>query len=229
MLHFSHQVSYVNVDTSTHQGISRARKLDLAPSGLADVVISPLLHEASSLFTPARRGRLFALFRHPVDRAASLFYFLQETQMRLPPGGATTNDRPFADVTIEEFYERGLAEDNWVTRFLTNEFAKGELGEEDLEIAKEVLRRKCLVGLLDEPRESLERARRFFGWQPRDDEERNCLESKMEGAWPMRLEHPAIEEGTEAWRLIVAANEFDLRLYEYARDLFAEQGQQLFP
>ena len=55
VLHFS-QVSYVNVDTSTHKGIARAKNLNLVSSGLADVVISPLLHEASSLFIPTRRG-----------------------------------------------------------------------------------------------------------------------------------------------------------------------------
>ena len=57
------QVQYVNIDTSTHEGIERARNLGLASSGLADVVLSPLLHEASSLFNLNTKGRLFTMVR----------------------------------------------------------------------------------------------------------------------------------------------------------------------
>eukprot|EP00585_Thalassiosira_rotula_P021327 CAMPEP_0196217686 /NCGR_PEP_ID=MMETSP0912-20130531/34908_1 /TAXON_ID=49265 /ORGANISM="Thalassiosira rotula, Strain GSO102" /LENGTH=350 /DNA_ID=CAMNT_0041495175 /DNA_START=72 /DNA_END=1124 /DNA_ORIENTATION=- len=224
VLRFSHQVSYVNVDTSTHQGISRAKNLNLASSGLADVVISPLLHEASSLFTPTRRGRMFTIFRHPVERAASLFYFIQESQWQQP---GTRNDQ-FAHITIEQFYKDGFAENNWMTRFLTNELAKEELTENDLDIAKEVLRQKCLVGLLEEKGETFERIQTYFGWRPKNEEEQDCFEKKVEWAWPMKHKHPEIEEGSRAWRLILAANKFDLRLFEYARELFIEQGEKLF-
>mmetsp|Transcript_475 Transcript_475/g.944 ORF Transcript_475/g.944 Transcript_475/m.944 type:complete len:1172 (-) Transcript_475:117-3632(-) len=220
-IHFSRQVSYVNVDTSTHQGISRAKKLNLVSSGLADVVISPLLHEASTLFTPTRRGRMFTIFRHPVERAASLFYFIQETQWRQPE---TRNDQ-FADITIYQFYKDGFAENNWMTRFLTNELTKGELTENDLTIAKEVLRQKCLVGLLEEKGETFERIQKYFGWRPRNEEQQNCLEKKLEWAWPMKHKHPIIEEDSREWRLILGANKLDMRLYAYAKELFAQQGQ----
>ncbi|KAL7540245.1 hypothetical protein ACHAXR_009968 [Thalassiosira sp. AJA248-18] len=225
ILHFGHSVSYVNVDTSTHQGISRAKNLNLVSSGLADVVISPLLHEASTLFTPTRRGRMFTIFRHPVERAASLFYFIQETQWKQP---ATRNDQ-FADISIEKFYNKGFAENNWMTRFLTNELTKGELTEKDLTIAKEVLRQKCLVGLLEEKGETFERVQKYFGWKPKNEEEQDCLEKKLEWAWPMKHKHPEIAESTRAWRLIEKANKFDLELYEYAQELFAQQGELLFP
>jgi len=224
VLRFSHQVSYVNVDTSTHQGISRAKNLNLTSSGLADVVISPLLHEASSLFTPTRRGRMFAIFRHPVERAASLFYFIQESQWQQP---GTRNDQ-FAHITIEQFYKNGFAENNWMTRFLTNELTKDELTENDLNIAKEVLRQKCLVGLLEEKGETFERIQKYFGWRPKNEEDQDCLEKKVEWAWPMKHKHPDIEEGSRAWRLILAANKFDLRLFEYAEELFVDQGEKLF-
>eukprot|EP00581_Thalassiosira_minuscula_P014568 CAMPEP_0183713170 /NCGR_PEP_ID=MMETSP0737-20130205/8101_1 /TAXON_ID=385413 /ORGANISM="Thalassiosira miniscula, Strain CCMP1093" /LENGTH=1188 /DNA_ID=CAMNT_0025941921 /DNA_START=135 /DNA_END=3701 /DNA_ORIENTATION=- len=225
VLHFSGHVSYVNVDTSTHEGIDRAKNLDLVSSGLSDVVISPLLHEASSLFTPTRRGRMFTIFRHPVERAASLFYFIQETQWQQP---GTRNDQ-FADITIEKFYKSGFAENNWMTRFLTNELTKDDLTEKDLNIAKEVLRRKCLVGFLEEKGETFERIQKYFGWRPKNEEQQDCFEKKLEWAWPMKHKHPAIEEGSRAWNSIAAANKFDLQLYDFAKELFIQQGEQLFP
>ena len=109
ILKFGPTMSFVNVDTSTHSGIVRAKSLNLASSGLADAVISPLLHEATTLFTPTRRGRMFTIFRHPVERAASLFYFIQETQWRAPE----TRNEQFADMTIQKFYKNGFAENNW--------------------------------------------------------------------------------------------------------------------
>ena len=225
VLTFSHQVSYVNVDTSTHQGIQRAIQLNLVSSGLADVVISPLFHEASTLFTPTRRGRMFSIFRHPVERAVSLFYFIQDTQWK---PRSTRNDQ-FADITIEDFYRGGFAENNWMTRFLTNELKKGELTVEDLKIAKEVLRQKCLVGLLEEKGETFERIQKYFGWKPKNPTEQECLEKKLQWAWPMKHRHFTVEEGSDAWYLISAQNVFDLQLYEYARELFQQQQQLFYP
>lgn len=224
VLHFSHKVSYVNVDTSTHQGIGRAKRLNLVSTGLADVLISPLLHEASTLFTPTRKGRMFTIFRHPVERAASLFYFIQETQWRQP---ATRSDQ-LADISIEQFYKSGFAENNWVVRFLTNELTKDELAEDDLITAKEILRQKCLVGLLEEKGETFARLQNYFGWG-QNDEGRSCIEKKLDWSWPMKHKHPAIEKDSTAWSLIVANNSFDMKLYDFAKDLFHQQGQQLFP
>jgi len=224
VLHFSHDVNYVNVDTSTLKGIQRAQDLNLVPSGLADVVISPLLHDATSLFTPTRKGRLFTIFRNPIERAASLFYFIQDTQWKQPNSG----NEQFASMTIEEFYQGGFAENNWMTRFLTNELTKGELTEEDLNIAKEVLRQKCLIGLLDAKGETFDRFQKYFGWRPKNGSEEECLSKKLEWAWPMKHRHPPIEKGSDAYVLIRAQNIFDLQLYEYATELFKQQ-EQLFP
>jgi hypothetical protein len=90
-------LSFVNVDTYTPKGIQRAKKLNLVASGLADVVISPLLYDTATLFTPTRKGRIFTMLRHPVERATSLFYFIQDTQWKRPE---TRNDK-LAEISIE--------------------------------------------------------------------------------------------------------------------------------
>lgn len=58
--------------------------MGLGSSGLADVIITPFLHDTEHIFTTDRKedkapqsGRLFATFRHPVARAVSLFKYLQ--------------------------------------------------------------------------------------------------------------------------------------------------------
>jgi hypothetical protein len=164
------------------------------------------------------------MFRNPIERAASLFYFIQDTQWKQPDSG----NPQFASMTIEQFYEAGYAENNWMTRFLTNELTKGELTEEDLNIAKEVLRQKCLIGLLEVKGETFDRFQKYFGWRPKNGSEEECLAKKLEWAWPMKHRHPPVEKGSNAYELIRAQNMFDLQLYEYATELFKQQ-EQLFP
>jgi len=72
----------VNVDTSTGAGIVRAKNMNLVPSRLADIIFTPLLHEAAQLFNnegvPQQKGMIFCLIRHPLERAVSLFHYLQK-------------------------------------------------------------------------------------------------------------------------------------------------------
>jgi hypothetical protein len=70
---------YVNVDTTTDEGIQRAHALGFHTTPhIANVVISPLVIPASGyLFARENKAAMFALLRHPVDRAISQFYYLQ--------------------------------------------------------------------------------------------------------------------------------------------------------
>lgn len=221
MVEFNKHYRYVNVDTSTVQGIERAKSLGLAGSGMPHLVVSSLLHNAATMFTPANRGRMFTMFRHPVDRSVSLFHYIQDTQWRR----RQTFQKELSDLTIDEYFKSGLAENNWMTRFLTNQITKGELNRNDLNQAKEVLRRKCLVGLLSEKGESFARFERFFGFPLKDDEEKECHEKKLQWAWPLKHRHDQVEEGTALWDLVLSHNTYDLELYDYAQTLFQQQAQ----
>lgn len=97
MVHSSRHLSFVNIDTYTPNGIQRANELNLVTSGLADVIISPLLYDAAALFTPTHKGRVFTMLRHPIERAASLFYFIQDTQWKRPE----TKNEKLAAMSIE--------------------------------------------------------------------------------------------------------------------------------
>ena len=216
---FPNKVKYVNVDTSTVPGIERAKSLDMAESGLADAVVTSLLYDGASLFDGKNRARMFTIFRHPVDRAVSLFHFLQDTVWRR----TETFDKMKSKISIDEYYKGGMAESNWMTRFLSNELSK-ELDEGHVEIAKGVIRRKCLVGLLSEKGESFARFEAYFGWRLHSDKERECHDKKLQYAWPLKHRHDTVEEGTEVWNLIAEHNKYDIALYEYAKEVYQLQG-----
>lgn len=57
--------------------------MNLVGSELADVIVIQHLYEAEGLFDGHHRGRLFAVFRHPIERAVSMFYYLQYGMFQL--------------------------------------------------------------------------------------------------------------------------------------------------
>merc|ERR1719491_254386 len=68
----------VNVDTTIKKGIIRAKELGLVQSHTTDVIFTMEPNFAGqNLYDEDNKGRLLALFRHPVDRAVSMFYYLQ--------------------------------------------------------------------------------------------------------------------------------------------------------
>lgn len=70
--------SYVNVDTSRPEGIVRAEEMGLVPSGKADLIVTGYPAFAiEHLYDKFHKGRVLALFRHPVHRLVSKFYYLQ--------------------------------------------------------------------------------------------------------------------------------------------------------
>ena len=68
---------FVNIDSTTVAGIQRAKEMGFADSQLADIVVSPFVFETNDLFTQTAQGRFFSVFRHPIDRAISMFYYIQ--------------------------------------------------------------------------------------------------------------------------------------------------------
>lgn len=236
---------YVNVELTTKEGILRAANLGLAESHLADVIISAYLHNIASLvFTAQNPGRLFALFRHPVDRALSMYHYLSKA----------TWDPMYSpevkDMTIEEFAQSGYIENNWMTRFLVGK-PKGKLTHLDMLLAKKIVKYKVLVGLYDELETSMARFQRYFGWKDskRTRADTAKCRSKAISRGDKNLGHPtsikdreafaslqsnnsnAAEEvivGNPAWKAIERQNVFDLELYAFAQRVYALQGEHIF-
>ena len=99
---------------------------------MAEVIATSHFQEGSDLFTNTdHHGRMFGLFRHPVHRAASHFYFLNQLNA-FGPG---------ANMSIEEYVKSDKVESNWMIRFLIGK-KSGDVGIDELNIAKEILRKK---------------------------------------------------------------------------------------
>lgn len=95
--------NYTNVNVATAEGISRALSLGLVPSHLADVIVSAQVDKIPSLFTSNEHARAFVLLRNPVDRAASMFYFLK----------SMGNER-LKNMTVYDYAKSDMIENNWM-------------------------------------------------------------------------------------------------------------------
>ncbi len=67
-------------------------------------------------------------------------------------------------MTLEEYIDSEFVESNWLIRFLVNRRQDGVLGYEQVAVAKELLRRKFLIGLYNNLEESIARIEVFFAW-----------------------------------------------------------------
>ena len=225
---------YVNVDVTTPEGIQRASRLGFASSQLADVIFTPLILEsAESLFNDSkdtarssRKGRMFALFRHPIQRVTSIFYYLQSATWE------PTYNPEYAQWTLHEYANSPYCESNWMVRSLVQKMT-GPLVPEDVFIAQEILRRKCLVGLMEEMEESIRRFHSYFHYRYLgiEEDENAALNCAIENFAKKGLSgqnshgHPTLDETSETYEILATKNQLDVRLYEFAKELFVEQGK----
>ncbi|KAL7547491.1 hypothetical protein ACHAWF_010784 [Thalassiosira exigua] len=203
---------FVNVDMTTTKGIRHAKDLELASSGVPDVVISGDIHGVLSIFNNRNRARIFAVLRHPLDRAISKYY------------ADVASDPEVSGMTLSQYVRAGghRVENNYLTRYLSGRYG-GKLEVKHLNLAREFLRRKFLVGLASDLPATANLFTRVFGWNAT--------------AASLGLEHvdlcynsiynALVEEGSEGWKLLVAQNWFDLKVYEYAEHLFQLQVDEL--
>ena len=214
---------YVNVDTTTLPGLQRAAGMGLVQSQLADVIVTPHIYTAvTSLFDQGHRARMFTTIRHPIERAVSMFHYLSVADWE------PTYDPDLAFVNVEMYARSDRVENNWMVRFLTGELT-GDLTERHLDVAKELLRSYCVVGLMEEKAESLRRFESYLGFAYRGPEGRDCRDKFLHWDYGNKHEHPTVEEGSTAWNLLYHKNELDMKLYEYALEVFQEQGQLFQP
>lgn len=217
---------YVNVDLSYPPGIDRAGNLGLVSSGLADVLCTYHLNYASvHLFNQDVQGRLFVLVRHPVDRSIADYYSLI----------SETDDPVVANMTLDDYTKSSIQESNWLVRFLTNH-RQSQLGREHLELAKEILRTKSVVGIYDELKESMRLFEKYFKWNhiidkgPFTRQGYEVCENEI-----IRIENSRGKEahdktqdimnsqGDTIYYRLIESNAFDVELYWYAKQLFKEQ------
>lgn len=212
---------FANVDTSNPDGIALAKTLRVGQSEKIDIVTSPYLWELAGIFDEVQKGYMVAMVRHPIERATSLYYSMKKNPQYEKQMNSLSS--------IEQYAKSSLVENNWMTRFLSNTLS-GELTPEHEAIAKEVLRTKCIIGILRDKTETMRRLEAFFNFKAKERSQRRdeCQEKLLYWDWPGKNRHEQVMKGSEAWNNLYKQNTFDLRLYEYAERLFEAQGK-LFP
>jgi hypothetical protein len=258
---------FVNVDLDGVDGVVRASNGKLIEGELADAVAVSDVRLGSILLDfqnrdgdghrnqpqPQRQrqqqppqqtqGVMFALFRHPIDRAVSLFYCKKHDK------DSVHYDPLLETLSLEEWVVSPSFIPDYMVRTLVGKiWPPAPLVQVDLDVAKEILRRKCVIGLLGEKGESMKRFERFFGWDVDVSSDRNdvieqqaapeasrwknvkdeeCRDRLLYWGWINKNKHPTVEEGSTVFRLLESKNRYDIELYMYARQLFDEQYMQL--
>lgn len=204
---------------SIKYSVVTADNLDDARTALQDpdhdgVIVSSLVHETMHLLDSDHYARMFTFLRHPIERAASVYENHHKSHEQI------------SKMTFEEYAKSKYAENNWMVRYLSGK-TSGEVTNDHLSVAKEVLRRKFVIGLMDQKEESAKRVQQFFApkWDPNG-------EGMEEGCRSMVVNdvesQSSVKEGNQAWNLLVWQNKLDMKLFEYAQQLFAQQGEDLF-
>jgi len=231
---------YINVDTTTKDGIERAKVLALSSSGMADVVYSSLLQDVSTIFNTLNQGRMFVLIRHPVEREMARFRYLRRGQYER----TKLNDWQrgnLRDMSYVEYARSEFARDNWMTRELVNKRCidgKGEdgqvcspLDDKDVHTAKEILRRKALIGLYSDIMGAVQHYGRYFGWDNGSFEDATmfCFQNhilegiRKDALGGKNLDPNDAMEHSDAYVALMEKNRFDFELYAYAQTLYKYQ------
>lgn len=186
----------------------------------AQILVSPHLKDLSKLFNPDVNGRLISFFRHPAEIIIKRHHYLT-TRSVIP------------NIPFKHFLARSpYAIDNIMVRSITGILDPNqELTENDLKSAEDFLRRKCIIGLINQLEESLIRLEYLFldtgTWVRKIDEEFHgtCVKSVIEKFRANELdifEHYP-QAGSPGWQHVERLNELDVRLFLYAHDLFNDQ------
>lgn len=141
------------------------------------------------------------------------------------------SDPAVASMPLQQYIRsgEGRLENNRLTRYLSGRY-HGDLREEHLDIAREFLRRKFVVGLARDLPTTAELFSRVFGWRNStgiggSERANKCSDVIFHELAAMAK--PSLEEGSEGWKMVMAQNWFDLKLYEYAEHLFQLQVDHL--
>ena len=209
--------SFVNADTSDDHGIQRSHELGLVPSGMVDVVVSSRFLHAASLFDIHHTARSFTIMRDPLERTISTFYYLKEATWE------RNYDESYKHMTLMEYIQRDETSSDWMVRWLTGKQHESVLTTNDLEFAKDILRRKFLILLTEEMRVSVDRLIRYMNW---NETNKVCLkENVAKVSRHNKSLHPNINVGAKENEAMREKNKFDIALYDYALELFSEQWE----
>lgn len=216
------KASYVNVDSTSRPGVKRARRMGLVPSGLADMIITDdPAFVVDELFDDSHRGRGLALFRHPIDRLVSKFFYLQKATWE-------KEYRPeWKNIDILEFARTRNPENNYMVKKLAGKTPKETATREDFQIAMRTIRSRFVVGLMDQMEESVHRFNVVMGVNEVDEDNQKCMDHFLHHSIGAKKHasdsHRKVAPGSATWNAFAKRNDWDIKLYDSILELFDEQ------
>ncbi|KAL7536668.1 hypothetical protein ACHAXR_007322 [Thalassiosira sp. AJA248-18] len=206
----------------TPDSILQAEKMGLLAPGKVDIIFSSFPDVAvSHMYDSTHKGRVLALFRHPVDRLISKFYYLQKA------GWEKTYRPEWKDMDILDWAKGPNKDNNHLVKKLAGKVQRHTATERDLRKAMRTIKQRFVVGLMDEMEESIHRFNAVMGID--ESEEHNKMVMDLFFGNKVHKTnsnpHPKVEKGSPAWDLLAERNALDIRLYEYILGLFEEQRE----
>ncbi len=160
-----------------------------------------------------RPCRYFTILREPVSRSISVYKYIKyDFEQHARHESFASGKRSFA-----RFCRKPRAHANIMTKLIAGHEQRSTADEAMLDQAIDNLRAMAVVGLFEDYEASVERICKTFGWSNRY-ETRN-LSSKTNDAFLA-----AEGAGDKDIAALRAANEFDIRLYEEGRRLYAARA-----
>jgi hypothetical protein len=208
---------FVNVDATTLEGLDRAHHLGFQRLKPAQIVFTGFLPQATTrLFDTNNRASIFSIFRHPTERAMSMFYYLQDAAWE------PTYQSKFKDMTFLGYLKSEYLERDWIVRNLVGKYTE-PLEESDLDFSKYLVTNYFWVGIISKMEESIDRFGSVFGWKQKHNW-LSCFQNFVNYGSNIHT-HPEIHLGREEIEILEQANFYDLQLYVHALKVFEAQSQ----
>jgi hypothetical protein len=209
----------VTADLTTTESRKKARDMGLKDVNSNILIMSSNVFETSDIFGGSFQADLWTWFRHPIERQISYYFYLRSIPM-----GSPRYNPSMAMLTLGEWVLTPMHTPNAMMTSLlgvpTNPMGWTEM---DLTVAKNLLRQKAKIGLLDQKTESVRRflyGRAVVGASGA----RECQERLLDYAWSTKGKHDHVGKKSNAYQLLVQSNSLDMKLYEYALYLFEQQA-----
>jgi len=203
--------------------ILESKELGLIQSGEIDLVFSSFPGFAiEHLVDSAHKVRALGMFRHPVDRLVSKFYYLQIATWE------RTYNPAWKDMDILEWAKTSNMDNDHMVKKLAGKLQREEATEKDLALAKQTIKMRFVVGLMDEMEESIKRFNVVMGIDTVTSQSGKGCMNGFFGVNARRTNsnpHPKMDKDNPAWQLLAEQNSYDVQLYEYIVELFDKQKE----
>lgn len=132
-------------------------------------------------------------------------------------------------MTLDEWATNDRGENNWLVHHLSGKKHYEVVNRNDLEMAKEMIKAKFIVGMMNKFDESVHRFNLLLGVDENDPSNKQCMsdfsdvsKSKAKDL-SNRNSYTKAQEGSNAWNRIAEINSLDVELFSFIEEQFDVQ------